>query len=76
MFSIMPAAERTPAAGFVFLELYYAYPAKANRVRIFQIDDPGAVDTVYIRNATTGTWQKIFETKGNSNISKNSSLAQ
>lgn len=43
-----------------FLELSYAYPAYINRVRIYQNENPGAVDTVYLRNANTGAWVQLY----------------
>ena len=43
-----------------YLELGYAYPAYINRVRIYQNENPGAIDTVYLRNANTGTWVQIY----------------
>jgi hypothetical protein len=45
-----------------FLVLRFANPAEVNRVRIFQTYKPGAIDTVYLRNVATGTWNKIFDT--------------
>lgn len=43
-----------------WIEVKYQYPAITNRVTIYQQIAPGAVDTVYLRNATTGVWNKIY----------------
>ena len=43
-----------------YIALRYAYPAKCNGLRIFQSYNPGAIDTVYLRDAVTGTWHTIY----------------
>ena len=54
-------ASTSPDASREYLVLGYSFPAHANRVSIYQTYNPGAVDTVYLRNAATGTWNKIYE---------------
>lgn len=44
-----------------WIEVKYQYPSTINRVTIYQQIAPGAVDTVYLRNASTGAWVKVFE---------------
>lgn len=43
-----------------YLVLGYTFPSQANRVRIYQNFGPGAIDTVYLREAGTGTWHTIY----------------
>jgi hypothetical protein len=45
-----------------FLVLGYAVPQKVNKIQIFQNLNPGAIDTVYLRNAATGVWTTVFST--------------
>ena len=45
-----------------FLVLGYAAPQQVNRIQIFQNFNPGAIDTVYLRNASTGVWTTVFST--------------
>jgi hypothetical protein len=47
-----------------FIAVSFAYPSKVNRVRIFQQYNVGAVDTIFLREASTGTWHKVFDTTG------------
>jgi hypothetical protein len=44
-----------------FLELGYTFQAHVNRVTIYQTVAPGAVDTVYLRDASTHNWIKVFD---------------
>lgn len=45
-----------------FLELIYSTPAKVNRMKVYQNIAPGAIDSVYLREVSTGIWHKIFTT--------------
>lgn len=45
-----------------YFMLGYSYPAKVNRVMIHQTLAPGGIDTVYLREYGTGTWNKVYET--------------
>lgn len=44
-----------------FLELEYLDPAPISRVLIYETYYPGAVDTVYVMNPSTGLWEKVWE---------------
>lgn len=46
-----------------YLVLGFNYPAQVNRVTIYQSSTPGAVDTVYLRDASTGTWNEVYSTQ-------------
>jgi len=43
-----------------YLVLGYTFPAQANRVTIHQSFNPGAVDTVSVRDASNGVWHIIY----------------
>lgn len=43
-----------------FLELGYSAPSYVNRVMIHQVTAPGAVDTVYLREAGTNIWHAVY----------------
>jgi hypothetical protein len=45
-----------------YLVLGYTYPSQANRLKIYQNNAPGAIDTVYLREAGTGIWHNIYST--------------
>jgi len=45
-----------------FLVLGYAVPQKVSKIHIFQNLNPGAIDIVYIRNASTLDWTTVFST--------------
>ncbi|MGN6417742.1 MAG: T9SS type A sorting domain-containing protein [Pseudobacter sp.] len=44
-----------------FLELEYSDPAPISRVFIHETYYPGAVDTVYVMNPSSGLWEKVYE---------------
>jgi hypothetical protein len=54
-----------------FLVLGFAYPAKANRIRIYQTLAPGAIDTVSIREAGTDTWHQVYSATATATICPN-----
>jgi hypothetical protein len=43
-----------------FLELGFTNPQRVNSIKIYQSYNPGAVDTVYIRNASNGNWSTVY----------------
>ena len=43
-----------------YLVLGYATPQRVSKVLIYQNYNPGAIDTVYIRNASTGVWTTVY----------------
>ncbi|NML23020.1 T9SS type A sorting domain-containing protein [Pseudoflavitalea sp. G-6-1-2] len=43
-----------------FLELEYSNPTPINRIFIYEIFNPGAVDTVYVLNPNTQLYEKVF----------------
>lgn len=47
--------------GREFLVLGFSNPQPANVIRIYQTWGAAAVDTVFLRNAGDGTWNKIYE---------------
>jgi len=47
--------------GREFLVYGFNNPEPANMVRIYETWGPRAIDTVYLRNASNGTWTKIYE---------------
>jgi hypothetical protein len=47
--------------GREFLVYGFDNPQPVNMVRIYETWGPRAIDTVYLRNATDGTWSKIYE---------------
>ncbi|MFL5738715.1 MAG: T9SS type A sorting domain-containing protein [Flavisolibacter sp.] len=60
-------APATQDGGREFLVLGFTYPAKTNRIRIFETNEPGFVDTVYLRDASNGTWHQIYSATAASN---------
>ncbi len=44
-----------------FFVLGFATPQQVNTVRVYQTAGPGAIDTVYLRDAATGIFYKIYE---------------
>ncbi len=53
-------ASSTPDGAREFLVLGINVPSQASRVRIYQTSNPGAVDTVYLREAGTNTLHTIY----------------
>jgi Secretion system C-terminal sorting domain len=45
-----------------YLVLGFSYPAKTNRIRIFETYNPGFIEAVYLRDASNGTWHQIYST--------------
>src|SRR5688572_22734005 len=45
-----------------YLVLGFATPMMADSVFIYETYNPGAVDTVYLRNSTTGMWNMVYQT--------------
>lgn len=43
-----------------WLVLGFNFPGRVDQVRIYQTYNPGAIDTVYLRNASTGVWNEIY----------------
>ena len=44
-----------------FMELGFATPQDVESVFIYETYSPGAIDTVYLRNAVTAAWVKVWE---------------
>ena len=44
-----------------FLELGYSMPVRADSIHIYETFNGGAVDTVYVRNPSTGDWDVVYE---------------
>ncbi len=40
-----------------FLELWYSNPARISHVAIYETYNPGAVDTIYVKNPNTSLWE-------------------
>jgi PKD repeat protein len=43
-----------------YLELGFSNPAPASSVAIWETFNPGAVDTIYVKNPTTNQWDKVW----------------
>jgi len=43
-----------------FLELGFSNPGPINRIRIYETNAPGAIDTVYIWNPGSSTWVQVY----------------
>ncbi len=43
-----------------YLELGFALPQQVNRIQIYQTFNTGAIDTVYVRNASNGNWVQVY----------------
>ncbi len=43
-----------------FLVLGFATPQTAKTIEIYETFNPGAIDTVYLRNADNGSWIKVY----------------
>jgi len=50
----------TPDDQREFIELHYANPAPVQSVAIYEIFNPGSVDTIYVRNPDTDQWQVVW----------------
>jgi len=46
-----------------FLELSFPIAMKVSHVAVYENYFPGAVDTIYVRNQSSGTWVKVWEGK-------------
>ncbi len=57
-----------------FLVLGLDTPQTARTIEIFETFNPGAIDTVFIRNADTGTWKKIYSKPAVSNLPEESRI--
>lgn len=44
-----------------FLELSFTNPMKVSHIAVYENYYPGAVDTIYVRNLSTGVWIKVWE---------------
>jgi hypothetical protein len=44
-----------------FLELHFADAAPASRVAVYETYNPGAIDTVYVRNPNSGDWEIVWQ---------------
>ncbi len=45
-----------------FLELGFSTPQYVSRIEVYENWQSGAIDTVYVRNAATGKWIKVYKT--------------
>ena len=45
-----------------FLELGFTTPQPVSTIKIYETYNPGAIDTVYLRDASTGVWNSIYAT--------------
>lgn len=45
-----------------FLVLGFSSPQPVNTIRIYQNVAPGAIDTVFLRDASTGSWHEVYST--------------
>lgn len=43
-----------------FLELSFKDKQRVDKIEIYETYNPGAVDTLYLRNATTQQWQRVW----------------
>ncbi len=50
----------TYGEGRDFIVVGYNTPVTAKRVVVYETDNPGLIDTVFVRDATDGTWHKVF----------------
>lgn len=44
-----------------WLELHFANPEPISNVNIYETYNPGAVDTIYVRNAESGEWVEVWQ---------------
>ncbi|MCU0431743.1 MAG: hypothetical protein MUF42_17425, partial [Cytophagaceae bacterium] len=43
-----------------FIQLGFSTPIKTDSIFIYETYNPGAIDTIYLRNAQTQTWEKVW----------------
>lgn len=53
-------ASQTPAGQREFLVLGYANPMRISNIGVYETFNPGAVDTIYVRNASNGQWVMVW----------------
>lgn len=44
-----------------FIELYYGFAMPLDSIFIFETYNPGAVDTVYVKNPVSGGWEIVYQ---------------
>ncbi len=44
-----------------FIELRFPNPAKVQSVAVWETYNPGAIDTIYVKNPNTGQWQIVWQ---------------
>lgn len=53
-------ASLTPDGQREFIVLGFETPQTIHTIEIFETYNPGAIDTVFIRNESTGEWRKVY----------------
>ena len=46
--------------GRQFIELYYSNPAPVQSISVYETYTPGAIDTIYVKNPSTGQWVTVW----------------
>jgi hypothetical protein len=51
---------RNKDSGREFIELYFSNPAPVSSIAIYETYNPGAVDTIYVKNPSTKKWEIVW----------------